>query len=178
MRRLRRPQRARPPVVVVAAPPGRRRRQAPAQRPGASSMSQETFVFSKDSLAGNASGVLTFGPSLTDCAAFSSGILKAYHEYRITMVLLEYITEASSTAYGSIAYELDPHCKITSLSSTVNKFGVTKNGRRSFSRRQINGTEWHDATEDQFRILYKGNGDSKIAGSFRVTIRVETQNPK
>lgn len=141
--------------------------------------SGETFVFSKDSLVGNASGTLQFGPSLTDCAAFSSGILKAYHEYKIVACTLEWISEASSTAAGSIAFEIDPHCKLSSLSSTVNKFSITKTGRRVYSARAINGLEWHDTSEDQFRVHYKGNGkSSEIAGSFRVTIRVVTQNPK
>lgn len=91
---------------------------------------------------------------------------------------MEFISEASSTAAGSIAYELDPHCKLTDLASTVNKFSITKGGKKTFTARLINGVEWHDATEDQFRVHYKGNGDSTTAGSFRITIRVATQNPK
>nr|WNN30792.1 P3 [Bitter apple aphid-born yellows virus] len=138
----------------------------------------ETFVFSKDNLSGSSSGSITFGPSLSESPAFSSGILKAYHEYKITMVKLEFISEASSTSSGSISYELDPHCKLSSLQSTVNKFGITKNGSRSWTAKFINGLEWHDATEDQFRILYKGNGSTSVAGSFKITIQCQVQNPK
>ena len=130
----------------------------------------ETFVFSKDNLTGSSSGSITFGPSLSESPAFSSGILKAYHEYKIIMVQLEFISEASSTSSGSISYELDPHCKLSSLQSTINKFGITKNGLRRWAAKQINGLEWHDATEDQFKILYKGNGSSSVAGSFRITV--------
>ncbi|UYP38764.1 coat protein [Chickpea leafroll virus] len=174
-------------MVVVQAPRpassrGRRRRRGRGANRGTrgsrTGKSGETFVFSKDNLAGSSSGTITFGPSLADCPAFSSGILKAYHEYKITNVLIQFISEAASTSSGSISYELDPHCKNTSLQSTINKFGITKNGQRSFAARLINGLEWHDASEDQFRILYKGNGSSSIAGSFRITIKVLVQNPK
>nr|UVK78403.1 MAG: major coat protein [Plant associated polerovirus 1]UVK78409.1 MAG: major coat protein [Plant associated polerovirus 1] len=182
-RRIRR----RNPVVVVQTPRqpqrrGRRRRvrrvvtgRGRTGRRGSS----ETFVFSKDNLKGSDSGSITFGPSLSDCPAFSSGILKAYHRYKITMVKLEFISEASSTSSGSIAYELDPNCEASSLQSYINKFGITKGGRRTFTASTINGTEWHSSNVDQFRILYKGNGSSSAtAGSFRITIQCSTQNPK
>nr|QWJ75373.1 P3 [Cotton leafroll dwarf virus] len=174
-------------VVAVQAPGNtqrrRRRRRGGRNRtggriPGGPGASSETFVFSKDSLSGSSSGSITFGPSLSDCPAFSNGMLKAYHEYKISMVLLEFISEASSTSSGSISYEVDPHCKLSTLSSTINKFGITKNGRKHFAASFINGQEWHDTSEDQFRILYKGNGSSSIAGSFRVTIRCQFHNPK
>jgi hypothetical protein len=136
-------------------------------------------VFSKDNLKGSASGSFTFGPSLSDCPAFKDGILKAYHEYKITSILLQFLSEASSTSAGSISYELDPHCKLTTLASTINKFPITKGGAKAFNARMINGLEWHDSSEDQCRILYKGNGDKDtIAGSFRITMRVALQNPK
>ncbi|AMQ22791.1 putative coat protein P3 [Ixeridium yellow mottle virus 1] len=173
-------------VVVVQASRqpqrGARRRRVRRRPAGGSGVgvrrSRETFVFTKDSIAGSASGSITFGPSLSESPAFSSGILRAYHEYKITMVKLEFISEASSTSSGSISYELDPHCKSSSLQSTVNKFGITKNGAKTWTARLINGQEWHDATEDQFRILYKGNGASSVAGSFRITITCQLQNPK
>nr|AGW45394.1 coat protein [Beet western yellows virus] len=185
-RQARRAQRSQQVVMVPAPRPARRRnrrRRGGRNRtrgviPARGAGSSETFVFSKDNLAGSSSGSITFGPSLSDCPAFSNGILKAYHEYKISMVTLEFISEASSQNSGSIAYELDPHCKLSSLSSTINKFGITKPGRRTFTASYINGTEWHDATEDQFRILYKGNGSSSIAGSFRITIRCQFHNPK
>lgn len=182
-RRPRRPQQ-----VVVVAPPrytrGGGRRQRGRARPGGMRIprtggSRETFVFAKDSLKGNCSGSFTFGPSLSDCPAFKNGVLSAYHEYKITMVTLSFISEASSTSAGSISYELDPHCKISSLQSTINKFSITKSGSVEYKSKKINGIAWHDSTEDQFRILYKGNSDgSTIAGSFRITIRVSAQNTK
>lgn len=128
---------------------------------------------------GDSGGKLTFGPSLSECKPFSDGILKAYREYKITMVTLEFVTEASSTSSGSIAYELDPHCEFDSIQSKINKFPITKGGKRTFRAAQINGKEWHKVSEDQFRILWKGNGaKSTTAGSFRLTITVVTQNPK
>nr|AXF50404.1 P3 protein [Barley virus G] len=189
-RRTRSRRRVRPasrtqPVVVVAAGQRRRRPRRRGRRTGNTSGgsgirrgSRETFVFSKDSLTGNASGKLTFGASLSECAAFNSGILKAYHEYKISKVTLEFISEASSQSEGSIAYELDPHNKLSALSSTINKFSIVKGGKRTFTSNQIGGGVWRDSTEDQFAILYKGNGKSSIAGSFRITMDVLTQNPK
>nr|UHS71628.1 MAG: coat protein P3 [Polerovirus sp.] len=184
-RPIRRAQRRNPVVVVQPARQpqrrGRRRRNRRRAVRGSTTGrrgSSETFIFSKDNLTGSAAGRITFGPSLSDCPAFSSGILKAYHEYKITMVKLEFISEAASTSSGSIAYELDPHCKASELGSYINKFGITKSGQRTFSARLINGIDWHSSDEDQFRILYKGNGNSAIAGSFRITIKCQTQNPK
>nr|WAB58549.1 coat protein [Turnip yellows virus]WAB58552.1 coat protein [Turnip yellows virus] len=185
-RQTRRAQRSQPVVVVQTSRatqrrPRRRRRGNNRTRgtvPTRGAGSSETFVFSKDNLAGSSSGAITFGPSLSDCPAFSNGILKAYHEYKISMVILEFVSEASSQNSGSIAYELDPHCKLNSLSSTINKFGITKPGKAAFTASYINGKEWHDVTEDQFRILYKGNGSSSIAGSFRITIKCQFHNPK
>ncbi|UWX31914.1 putative coat protein [Allium polerovirus A] len=189
-RRPRRNQR-RPAVqlVAVSAPPGgaqrrRRRRRGGRNRRRNGGISRassngETFVFSKDGLQGSSTGSITFGPSLSECPAFATGILRAYHEYKITMVQVEFISEASSTSAGSIAYELDAHCKSSALTSTIYKFGITeKRARRSFPARTINGISWHAADEDQFRFLYKGNGKSEIAGSFKITIRVMLQNPK
>nr|AHJ60026.1 coat protein [Suakwa aphid-borne yellows virus] len=169
-------------VQAVGASQRRRRRRRNVRRPPGGSRAggrpSETFIFSKDGLTGSSSGAITFGPSLSESPAFSSGILKAYHEYKISMVKLEFISEASSTSSGSISYELDPHCKLTALQSTVNKFGITKNGSRVWRAKLINGSQWHDSSEDQFRILYKGNGSGSTAGSFRITIQCHVQNPK
>lgn len=185
LRRRTRPARKPNQVVVVSSSQGRgrgrrrrRRNRSGGIRSGGRGPSRETFVFSKDSLKGNDSGKITFGPSLSECAAFSGGILKAYHEYKIVSVLLEFISEASSTSAGSMAIELDPHNKLSTLSSTINKFGLTKTGRRAFTASQIRGREWHDTSTDQFAILYKGNGSASTAGSFTITIVAEFQTPK
>ncbi|AGN49062.1 P3 [Maize yellow dwarf virus RMV] len=173
------------PMVVVAQTQRRRRIRRRGRPSGDTSGgprgrggSRETFVFSKDSIAGSASGKLTFGASLSECAAFSGGILKAYHEYKITKVILEFISEAPYTAAGSIAYELDPHNKLSTLASTINKFSIVKGGKRAYTSKQIGGGVWRDSSEDQFAILYKGSGNSSVAGSFRITMEVHTQNPK
>ncbi|USV27789.1 P3 [Soybean chlorotic leafroll virus] len=173
-------------VVVVQASglPRRSRRQRRNRRrtnrgSGVGGRTSETFVLSKDNLTGSSSGSITFGPSLSEKPEFSNGILKAFHEYKISMVKLEFISEASSTSSGSISYELDPHCKYSSLQSTINKFGITKSGSRTWGAKTINGSEWHDTSEDQFRILFKGNGSSSaIAGAFRITFKCVFQNPK
>ncbi|BBG58112.1 P3 protein [Panicum distortion mosaic virus] len=187
-RRGRRAPRRAQPVVVVAnsgQPRRRRNRRRNTRRnrrnagPMGGASRGETLIFTKDNLNGDASGYLTFGPSLSEYPAFQNGMLKAYHEYKITLVTIQFVSEAASTAAGSIAYELDPHCSATSLSSTINKFGITKNGTRTFQAAKINGQQWHDTTQDQFRILYKGSGaKNTLAGSFRITMRVSMQNPK
>ncbi|DAZ87302.1 TPA_asm: coat protein [Cardamom polerovirus] len=184
-RRRRNNQTRRQQVVVVAQPrPQRRNRRRRNRNAGGGSglgrrLSSEKFVFSKDSIQGNASGYVTFGPSLSECKPFSSGILQAYHEYKITMVEVKFISEASTTSAGSLSYELDPHLRLSELKSTINKFGLKKDGIRRFSAGQINGTEWHANSEDQFRFFWKGNGSSgTLAGSFVFTIFVTLQNPQ
>jgi len=177
---------ARPVIMVAPARnpqrPRRQRRRGRATnrtRGNAKPNIGHTFVFGKDNILGNSSGSLTFGKSLSECPAFSDGILKAYHEYKITMVTMQFVTEAASTTSGSISYELDPHCELTSLASTIDKFILRTNGRKVYNAALINGQAWRSSKEDQFRILYKGNsGKSDIAGSFRFTIRVEVHNPK
>nr|BAL48528.1 coat protein [Soybean dwarf virus] len=189
-RRARMAARRAPRVQLMAIPTatsrpqrrGRQRRPRRNNRGGSfisgGSSKAHTFVFSKDGIYGISKGSITFGPSLSECKPFSDGILKAYHEYKITSILLQFITEASSTSSGSIAYELDPHCKYSEIQSLLNKFSITKSGSKRFPTRAINGLEWHDTSEDQFKIHYKGNGESKIAGSFKISINVLTQNAK
>nr|UVK78427.1 MAG: major coat protein [Hubei polero-like virus 2]UVK78433.1 MAG: major coat protein [Hubei polero-like virus 2] len=138
----------------------------------------ETFVFNKDSLKGNSKGTITFGPSLSESVALSGGVLKAYHEYKITKVNVRFFSESASTAEGSIAYEVDPHCKLTELGSTLRKFTITKAGQATFGASKINGLEWHDSSEDQFKIHYKGNGSTTTAGYFQIRYWVSLHNPK
>nr|ABY83063.1 coat protein [Soybean dwarf virus] len=189
-RRNRRAARSAPRVQLMAIPTTtgatqRRRRQRRRRRNnrGGGNISggsgkAHTFQFSKDGINGSSKGTITFGPSLSECKPLSDGILKAYHEYKITSILLQFISEASSTSSGSIAYELDPHCKYSEIQSLLNKFSITKSGSKRFPTKVINGLEWHDTSEDQFKVHYKGNGDSKIAGSFKISINVLTQNAK
>nr|BAV53419.1 putative P3 protein [Pepper vein yellows virus] len=187
-RRRRRPRQVRP--VVVVTPPGRTRRgnrrrrnggrnRRSRNRVGGRSSNSETFIFNKDSIKDSSSGSVTFGPSLSESVALSGGVLKAYHEYKITMVNIRFVSESSSTAEGSIAYELDPHCKLTNLQSTLRKFPVTKGGQATFRASQINGVEWHDTSEDQFRLLYRCNGTKNVsAGFFQIRFTVQLHNPK
>lgn len=173
---------AAPPVIVMNPPTQSRRRRPRRVRSGPRAVSggrAEKFTFVVDDIKANGSGVLKFGPSLTQAAGFSSGILKAYHEYRITHVDLQWISEASSTAAGALKYEIDPHRTLTKVESGVDRFSFTKNGRRTLRAGQINGTNWVSSTEDQFYIAYAGNaGKAEQAGTLRVTLTVQTQLPK
>ncbi|SCO64875.1 P3-CP [Torilis crimson leaf virus] len=185
-RRPRRRVRTKPIVVVQTTQPGRRRRRRRGRNGrGPRTMGQsrgganrEQLVFSKDDIKGNSYGAITFGKDLSDHPAFSSGILKAFHEYKITNLRVIFKSEAPSTTGGSLAYELDPHCELTSLSSKIYKFGATKGGQKTWTAKEINGTEWHSSSENQFRLLYKGNGDSTQIGSFEIHYTVLFQNPK
>ena len=185
-RRPRRRARTKPIVMVQTARTGRRRRRRRGRGsgnprtvggPGGGSCSQK-FVFSKDNLAGSSGGVITFGKDLSDHPAFSNGLLKAFHQYKITNMRVRFISEAPSTAGGSISYELDPNCELDKLSSTIYKFGVLKNGQASWSAEKINGKEWHSSSENQFRFLWKGNGGNSTVGSFEIHYTCLFQNPK
>nr|WIL96166.1 coat protein [Carrot polerovirus 2] len=178
-------------VVVVAAPTtGRRRRgrrgrgkRNPRTAGGSGNgIVRQQFTFSKDSIKGNSSGSITFGKDLSEHTAFSKGVLTSYHEYKITNVRVHYKSEAPSTAAGAIAYELDPHCKQTELKSRIFKFGITdrvlKTTLVTWSAGQINGKEWHSFEDNQFRLLYSGNGADQIAGSFEIVYTVLSQGPK
>nr|BAV53482.1 putative P3 protein [Pepper vein yellows virus] len=187
-RRRRRPRQVRP--VVVVTPPGgtrrgnRRRRNGgrnrrSRNRVGGRSSNSETFIFNKDSIKDSSSGSVTFGPSLSESVALQGGVLKAYHEYKITMVNKSIVRKSSYTEEGSIDYELDPHSKLNSLQSTLRKFPVTKGGQATFRASQNNGVEWHDTSEEKFRMLYRGNGTKKrAAGFFQIRFSVPLHNPK
>ncbi|DAZ87636.1 TPA_asm: P3 protein [Foeniculum vulgare polerovirus] len=185
-RRPRRRVRTKPVVVVQTAQPGRRRRRrgrrnrnnARANAGSGNGGGSQSFVFSKDDITGNSDGALTFGKDLSEHAAFSSGILLAFHEYKITNVRVIFKSEAPSTAFGSLAIEMDPHCKLSKLQSKIFKFGITRGGQKAWSSQAINGQEWHPSDENQFRILWKGNSDSKVIGSFEIHYTVKYQNPK
>lgn len=139
----------------------------------------ETFVFNKDSVKDSSSGTITFGPSLSESVALSGGVLKAYHQYKITMVNLRFVSESSSTAEGSIAYEVDPHCKLSTLGSTLRRFPISKGGQTTLRAAEINGIDWHDSEKDQFKLHYKGNGTTgKTAGFFQIRYSVALQGPK
>nr|WNV26853.1 coat protein [Chrysanthemum virus D] len=138
----------------------------------------ETFQFNKDGLKGNSYGTITFGPDLSESVALSGGILRAYKQYKITSLTIQFKRESSATAEGSIAYELDPYCKNTELKSTLRKFSITRNEEVRFPASQINGTEWHDVADNQFKLHYKGNGTTATAGYFHIIYTVVTQGPK
>nr|WIL96160.1 coat protein [Carrot polerovirus 1] len=185
--RARRPVRPKQ-VVVVRSQRSRRGRRGRGKRNGNNPRAiggsggatvRVNYEFSKDDIAGNSNGRITFGKDLSDHPAFSSGIIKAFHEYKITKLQVVFKSEAPSTAGGSIAYELDPHCELDSLQSKLYKFGFTRDGTKTWTAKAINGLDWHSTNENQFTFLYKGNSKtSDIVGSFRMSYTVQCQNPK
>lgn len=139
----------------------------------------ETFTFSVNDLKANSSGVIKFGPDLSECPPVSNGILKSYHRYKITSVAVEYKSHASSTTSGAVFLELDTACKQSTLGSYVNSFTISKSGTKRFSATQINGTDFRETTVNQFYMLYKANGTTTdTAGQFIITIWVQNITPK
>ncbi|QRV07421.1 coat protein [Artemisia virus B] len=137
-----------------------------------------TFMFNKDKILGDSSGKFVFGKSLSECDAFSNGILRSFHQYKITKVQLQFLSEASSTSAGAISYEIDTGLKQTELKSTLNKFSIVKGGSKTFDSQAINGMMWRESDTDQFQIFYKGSGTNALAGSFKIFIHVSYQNSK
>lgn len=185
-RNVRRSARRVQPVVVVrpAQQAGRRRNRRRNVRRRANPLSgpagrTEVFTFTVDNLKANSSGTIKFGPDLSACPALSGGILKSYHDYKITALTVVYKSFASSTTSGAISIELDNSCTQSTLGSYVNSFTVSKTGTKKFSASQINGTKFISSTVNQFYLLYKGSSSSTdTAGQFVITIRVVNQNPK
>lgn len=177
-RRRRQVRRVQPVTVVTPARQPRRRRGRRGRgrnnrrnRGGTRASNQgQRIVFAKDNIQGNSSGCIKFGPDLSEHPPFSNGELKSCHQYKIVGLEVHFVSEASSTSSGSIAYELDPDCELSQLSSTLNKFPITKGGKEYFGPSKINGLNWHKVSTNQFHFLYKGNGSSTIAGSFHFTM--------
>lgn len=182
----RQPRRRQPVVVVQTNQPRRRRGRRGRRRanpprgivtPRPTGFNDK-LTFSQNDLQANGTGKLTFGKSLSEHSAFSNGLLLAFHEYKITKLRVQYQPEASSTSAGSISFELDPHCKLSTLESKINKFPITQKGSRTWTAGKINGLNWIPSDSDQFRFLWKGNGSSVLAGSFLIEYWVQAQNPK
>ncbi|ASK51773.1 P3 protein [Wheat leaf yellowing-associated virus] len=183
-RRANRRRSTRPVVVVRPTPKPRRvrRRRASAgggavRGPGGRS-NREVFTFTVDDLKANSSGILKFGPNLSQYAAFNNGILKAYHEYKITSLTIQYNSCSSSTTSGAIALEVDTSCSQTTTGSKIVSFPVKSNTRKTFPTSFIRGKDFVTTTADQFWLLYKGNGDSSLAGQFVCRFECQFQNPK
>lgn len=182
---------ARPAVVVLpagqtAVRPGRsRRRRNRRIRRNRGGQGKRGFVaqfsFMLDSFKGNASGVLKFGPSLSQDPAFATGILAAFHQYKISSLFIQYISESSSQTAGSILYELDTTCTATGVTSPLRRFAISDKSKPSatFAAGPINGEKWIPSSQNQFYLSYKGNGEStEIAGCLLVKFTVQCLDPK
>nr|BDW36312.1 coat protein [Barley yellow dwarf virus PAS] len=183
--RRRRRRAIRPVVVVQPNRTGSRRRnarRARGRRPGSvfgPKRGAEVFVFSVDNLKANSSGILKFGPDLSQCPAVSDGVLKSYHNYKISSINVEFRTHASATTSGAIFVELDTACKQSALGSYINSFTISKTASKSFRAEAINGKEFQESTIDQFWLLYKANGTTTdTAGQFIIKINVSMLTPK
>ncbi|UVH27308.1 coat protein [Prunus mahaleb associated luteovirus] len=170
--------------VVVNVQPGRgggaRRGNARGNGiPGAGSGDRgDRFTFTVDDLKANDSGTIKFGPSLSQYPNFSNGILKSFHEYKITNLTVKFISYASSTTSGAFAIEVDTSRKQSDIESRIISFPVAKGFTRSFQSKVLRGLIWHPTKEDQFFLIYKGNGKAEIAGQFCISFSVNFQGPK
>ncbi|APA23018.1 capsid protein [Cherry-associated luteovirus] len=138
----------------------------------------DRFTFTVDDLKANDSGTIKFGPSLSQYANFSNGILRSFHEYKITNLTVKFVSYASSTTSGAFAIEIDTSRKQSDIRSRIISFPVAKGFTRSFQSKVIRGLIWHPTTEDQFFLIYKGNGKAEIAGQFNISFTVNFQGPQ
>nr|QCO93384.1 capsid protein [Barley yellow dwarf virus OYV] len=174
----RRRRRAIRPVVVVqpnrTGPRRRNARRARGRRPNSvfgPKRGAEIFVFSVDNLKANSSGILKFGPGLSQCPAVSDGVLKSYHNYKITNINVEFKSHASATTAGAMFIELDTACTQSTLSSYINSFTLSTSASKSFRSSEINGTQFQATTVNQFYLLYKANGTTgDTAGQFIIKL--------
>nr|ALS88487.1 coat protein [Barley yellow dwarf virus PAV]ALS88494.1 coat protein [Barley yellow dwarf virus PAV] len=182
----RRRRRAIRPVVVVqpnrARPRRRNARRAGGRRPNSlfgPKRGAEVFVFSVDNLKANSSGILKFGPDLSQCTAVSDGVLKSYHNYKITNINVEFKSHASSTTAGAMFIELDTSCSQSALGSYINSFTLNKSASKSFRSSEINGTQFQATKVNQFYLLYKANGTtSDTAGQFIIKMELMLMTAK
>nr|DBA07213.1 TPA_asm: coat protein [Prunus humilis associated luteovirus] len=138
----------------------------------------DRFTFTVDNVKANASGVIKFGPSLSQYPNFSNGIIKSFHEYRISNITVQFNSFASSTTAGAFAIEVDTARKQSSIQSRIISFAVNKNFTRSFNAKVLRGLIWHNTQEDQFWLVYEGNGGDALAGQIKITFSVNFQGPK
>lgn len=173
------------PVVVVRSTPRPRRVRRRRARVGGNAVRgfrggshRDILTFTVDDLKANSSGVLKFGPNLSQYPAFNNGLLKAYHEYKITNLSVQYNSCSSDATPGSIALEVDTSCSQTATGSKIVSFPVKRNATKSFPANYIKGQNFMTTSSDQFWLLYKGNGDSSLAGQFVCRLTCQFQNPK
>nr|UVF24223.1 P3 capsid protein [Cherry luteovirus A] len=138
----------------------------------------DKFTFTVDDVKANDSGIIKFGPSLSQYPNFSNGIIKSFHEYRITNLTFQYISFAASTTAGSFAIELDTARKATAIESKIISFAVNKGFTRSFNSKLIRGLIWHSTKEDQFWLVYQGSGKADIAGQIKISFTINFQGHK
>lgn len=177
MRRRQAPNR----VVVMGNNPTRsRRRNAPARRRRAVNRSTgEMRPYHLYGLKCNDKGYLTFGPS-GQTPSLGGGILKAFSEYKITQLRVQWKAQASSTAAGSMAIQIGLGTSLTALDNRAISFKLTSSGQRVFTARDLggDGRMYNSSNEDQFRLAYQGNGDSTLGGDLLCFFRLETRLPK
>ncbi|DAZ87602.1 TPA_asm: P3 protein [Celmisia lyallii enamovirus] len=177
------PKRVRPaqkPVVVLRAPPPNRRR-GRNRRNGAGG---EWSPYNLFGLKCNDKGYLTFGPS-GDTPSLGGGVLKAYSEYRITALRVQWKAQASSTAAGSMAIQIGLGKTLTDVDNRTTSFKLTSSGTKFYGSGILGGTGRNYATkasgstgEDQFRLAYNGNGDSTVGGDLLCSFKMLKFGPK
>nr|DAG89303.1 MAG TPA: coat protein [Riboviria sp.] len=176
--RRRSPRNPNPPGPSRGRLPPRQRRNSNISALARGETSQQ-FIFTVDDLKANSNGILRFGPNLTQYAAFSNGVMKSYHDYRISQIQVSYVTNASSTTPGAIAIEWDSSCAQTKLASKVTSFPVAKSFTRTFGSGVVNGSVKRNTSVEQIWMLYAGNASSSdIAGQFIIRMTVHFSNPK
>nr|QHG11372.1 coat protein [Rabbit luteovirus] len=165
------------PAKVVSARPrrARRRRNGRGRGQGQNQSHEVDFKMTVDSIKGNDSGTIKFGPS-TACQQLR-GNIAAYSKYRITWLKVWYITEASSTDRGAISYHIDTSTKGKPADlHNVTTWTIRLNGQAEYTAPMLQNTDWYEQDKDQFYFLYKGSGEGTVAGHFLFRGRVKVLN--
>lgn len=162
------------PLQVTPVPRVNRRRNATASK----NVHFETMSFSLEKIVGNSSGCLKFGPHLEQSKGLT-GMLAGFHQYKITSLSITLKSFASDQTVGSMAYELDTSCKMSSLSSRASAYPLKRNSTKTYGANVLNSSAWLDSAQDQFYLLYSGDGKSTdVVGQIEFRFQVHFQVAK
>lgn len=138
-----------------------------------------TYSFSKVSIKGNDKGCVTFGPNMADYDEWKNGVLRTYAEYKITKLVLQYKSTASSTDRGAIYYQLDPGCKKKGIGKKLNMVSITSDKTITLGAVALGGEKFLPTEDtDQFKFWYEGDGANTVAGNFIFTMSVQWADPQ
>jgi len=160
------------PVVVVARPRAPRRRRRRGGSTGGGDSVTTNFTHITDTLKGDAVGAVKFGPS-SPVESFT-GFLKIYQRYRVLALTVQWVSAASSTDRGVLAYHIDTSCKGTGQGvKPLTCWPLRSGGTRAYGEIHLGSQVLLETSVDQFYFLYKGSGAAETAGFLKLTFRCQ-----